>query len=96
MGVDLIEAKTNNSSYGRASDAFPAGATYWRSFADHEVTDIKIEPNGAVTFCYRGANRTSIENIPNSGNQYTKVIRDGQILILRNGNIYNLQGIQIQ
>jgi hypothetical protein len=96
MGVDLIEAKTNNASYGRASDAFPAGATYWRSFADHEVTDIKIEPNGAVTFCYRGADRTGVENIQTDHTQGIKIIENGQIVIIRNGKRYNALGIQIQ
>ena len=63
MGVDLIEAdgsapaysenNPNNGYYGKAKDAFPAGATSYTKIANRSITDIK-ESNGVISFKFMG------------------------------------------
>lgn len=99
FGMDILEAKTNSSNYGAKTDAYPAGATEWTAYADHEVTEITRDTmTGAVSFKYRGGVPTPIEAIENeevkAGNR--KVLRDGQIHIIReDGKVYNILGIQL-
>ena len=95
MGVDMIEAKTNNTQKGKMTDAFPDGATEWVALEGHEVTQINIEEGGAVTFCYRGAEKSPIENVQ-TGETATKILRDGKVFILRNGVMYDVNGAVIR
>ena len=95
MGVDLIEAKPNYSNYGKKSDAFPYGATEWTDFAGHEVTEIEFdEIFGTTTFSYRGAAKNGVERCQVGDTEYSiqKILRDGQVLILRNGKEYTIWG----
>ncbi|MBO4250890.1 MAG: M6 family metalloprotease domain-containing protein [Paludibacteraceae bacterium] len=95
MGVNLIEAKTNNSSKGKATDAFPRGATSWARDG-HSVENIEWnENNQIITFQY-SYDPQDIENVQSDKGQSTKVFRDGQILILRNGNLYDLNGRKME
>ena len=94
MGVDIIEAKTNNSSYSKASDAFPGGAKYWYGFDNHEIEQIAIQTGGAVTFSYRGAAQ-GIEDVQSDQVQSTKIIKDGQLYLMYKGTMYNVQGLKI-
>ncbi len=91
MGVDIIEAKANRSRYGRATDAYPAGATAYTGFANHEITDIVLESTGAITFSYRGAEKTAIDKVED-GQAARKVLRNGHIIIVRNGTEYDILG----
>lgn len=99
FGMDILEAKTNTSRFSAATDAYPAGATQWTGYADHEVTEITRDATtGAVSFKYRGGTTTQIENIENAEGKANnrKVLRNGQIYILReDGKTYNLLGIQL-
>lgn len=95
MGVDILEARQNTTSYGRMTDAYPAGSRWWTGFTGHEVTNIALQPGGAITFSYRGADITGTEN-PTEEVHTIKLIQDGQVIIQRNGNIYNMQGTKIQ
>jgi hypothetical protein len=91
MGVDIIEAQANRSRYGRATDAYPAGATAYTGFVSHEITDIVLEPTGAITFSYRGAEKTAIDMVED-GQAARKVLRNGHIIIVRNGTEYDILG----
>lgn len=98
MGVDLLEAKSNTTSgynaKGKATDAYPKGATSFTQFADHEITEIARDAtDGTITFLYRGGGEPfqGIEDIED-GATAKKVICNGQVLILRNGNTYDLTG----
>ena len=63
MGVDLIEAdgKTpsynennpNNGYYGKAGDAFPAGAKSYTKISNRSITNI-TESNGVISFKFMG------------------------------------------
>ncbi len=102
MGVDLIEAdgqtpeydeyNIDNGYWGKAGDAFPSGAKEWTGLADHEITEIALEENGAVTFSYRGAKKTPIEQVSDEGKPAVKVLRDGKLYIIRGGETFDLTG----
>ena len=93
MGVDLIEAKQNNSYYGKLADAFPYGAKFWTGFEDHEMTEIAIQQGGSVTFSYRYAPQGIEEvGIQPSAISTQKVIRDGRMYIQRGDKIYDVMG----
>ena len=65
MGVDLIEADGNavkatgddadytSGYFGKATDAFPAGATSYTKITNRSITDIK-ENNGIISFKFMG------------------------------------------
>lgn len=92
LGIDIIEAKKNTSSYGATTDLFPKGATQWYDFEGHEIEDIKRTLDGTITFLYNGGWPEGIENTPDSEVHVQKVLRDGQVLIIRNNNTYDLNG----
>lgn len=94
MGVDLMEAKANTGYSGKATDAYPKGATSFTKLADHEITEIARDASdGTITFLYRGGHEPGegIDEVEDNASA-KKVIRNGQVLILRNGNTYDLTG----
>ena len=103
MGVDIIEAdgltpvydkdNTSNGYYGKPGDLFPAGATEYLGINDHAITDITMS-NGVVSFKYRGGKETpsSIEHTNHSVQNTNKIIRNGQLIIIRNGKEYDILG----
>lgn len=101
MGIDLIEAdkiapsydkkNRDNGYFGKLSDVFPAGASEWTDFAGHEVTQIAQTGTGAIVFSYRGAQLTDIEQVESS-QPATKILRDGKIIIIRDGVEYTVLG----
>ena len=93
LGVDLIEAKKNTSTYyGRATDLFPAGAKSYTGFADHEITDIELYADGYIGFKYNGGWPEGIEDVQGNNVQCTKVLRNGKVVIIREGNTYDILG----
>lgn len=92
MGVDILEAKENTSlKAGADTDAFPKGANQWTGLENHEITNItRGGVTGMVTFFYRGGPQ-GIEDIED-GQTAHKIIRDGKIIIIRNGVTYDLNG----
>jgi hypothetical protein len=95
MGVDLLEAKPNKTLYALRTDAYPAGSEEWTSFADHEVTNIKTQNGGSVTFCYRYAEEQGVEIVESGASKVEsrKVLRNGQIYLMYNGKMYNVLGM---
>lgn len=98
MGVDLIEAKENTTSgysaKGKSTDAFPAGASEYTAYEGHEITEIVLR-DGVVAFSYRGAEPQAVESVPVSDKKVQKIIRNGQIIILREGKTYDILGNQL-
>ena len=90
MGVDLIEAKTNNGDYALYSDAFPYGAKSWTGFANHEVTNIKMEAGGAISFVYTYTQ--GIDQIDAEKPAVTKHIENGRLIIMRGDKTYDVLG----
>ena len=91
MGVDILEATANNTKHAVSTDAYPAGATEFTEFSGHEITEIELDEQGAISFSYRGAKKTPIESI-NDGQTAQKVLKDGQILIVRGDKTYDMLG----
>ena len=101
MGVDILEADGKAPSYvkgldngykGKTTDLFPAGATEWTAFANHEITEITKDADGTIHFKYRGGSTTEIENIQNSETSVQKILKDGRVYILRGGKTYDILG----
>jgi len=105
MGVDIIEAdgkkpiydenNKSNGYYGKSSDLFPKGANECLEIPDHAITDITLE-NGIVSFKYRGGKPVGpTTDIRTSAEQTAcKIIRDGQLLIYRDGHSYSIFGMR--
>ena len=96
MGVDLIEAKANISDASAATDAFPAGAKSYVSFTGHEITNIsRVSAGtniGTITFLYRGGSPEGIESVQPSEVSYQKILREGKVVIIREGKEYDILG----
>ena len=95
MGVDIIEAKENTGNWGSSTDAFPAGATEWTGLTNHEVTEItRNTADGSVSFSFRGAPKPMPQAIemPEGAVKVQKTLHDGQVLIVRDGKIYDILG----
>ena len=95
MGVDIIEAKENTGNWGSSTDAFPAGATEWTELMNHEVTEItRNTADGSVSFSFRGAPKPMPQAIetPEGEVKVQKILHDGQVLIVRDGKIYDILG----
>lgn len=94
LGVDIIEAKRNTSSTDKATDLYPKGATSFIQVENFRLTDIAMS-NKIVTFDVNGGGEEmvlDVENIQGDKVQSTKVLRDGQVLILRGGKTYDVMG----
>ena len=99
MGVDILEAKENTSTSGKSSDAFPAGAVkQWTDVEDHEITSItRSATDGIIRFSYRGADLPEgVEEVQSDKVQSTKVLRNGQLYILYEGQMYDIQGRRVK
>ena len=93
MGVDLIEAKTNNSNFSARTDAFPAGSKSWLYYDEHEVSNITIKKGGAVVFSYRYAPEGVEEVESEKGNaESRKILREGRVIIIRGEHEYDILG----
>lgn len=102
MGVDIIEAdgvapmyneyNTENGWFGKATDAFPAGATSYNGVTGYPIQKI-AEENEVVTFAVGNA-VTALGEIRSAAAD-GKYLRNGQIVILRDGIAYDLLGNMI-
>ena len=98
MGVDIMEAKANTTSgyntQSKATDLYPAGAYEFTKIANYQVASITMAQK-IVEFDVNGGGKEvnmGVENVQGGEVQSTKVLRDGQVLIIRNGVVYDLNG----
>ena len=96
MGVDILEATSNTTSTAKATDAFPAGATEWTDFSGHEVTDITLGSDGVIRFLYRGGSGQGVEDVADPAAKVEKVMKNGQVMIIKNGKKYTVTGQEIR
>lgn len=95
MGIDLIEADGveptygKSGYYGKAKDAFPAGAQAYVPYYKYPIENIK-ESYGVITFDFMGG-VDALEDIEAAENNQ-KVIYQGQIYIHHNGEWYDIMG----
>lgn len=94
MGVDIIEAKANTSSYyDKATDLYPKGATEFTKVTNYQVTDIAMA-DSIITFNVNGGGseiNLAIPTVTEQG-QSIKILRDGKLFIIRNGVTYDITG----
>lgn len=105
MGVDIIEAdgktpsfsqtNSNNGYAGKIGDAYPAGSDSFTKLPEYQVTAID-EIDGKITFKVNGGGdmiKVAVEDVFQPATSTAKkIIRNGQILIERNGVYYDLMG----
>ena len=94
LGVDIIEAKRNTSSTDKATDLYPKGATSYIEVSNYRLTNIAMS-NKVVTFDVNGGGENivlAVENVQSDKVQSTKVLRNGQLLIMRDGKTYDVMG----
>lgn len=92
MGVDLIEARKNTGSTSSQYDAFPAGAKNYYGFEGHDIEQVARLSDGTITFLYNGGWPEGIEDVQGNDVQCTKVLRGGKVIIIREGNTYDILG----
>ena len=93
MGVDIIEAKTNTSYYSKSTDLYPRGATEFTKVTNYQVTDIAMA-DSIITFNVNGGGseiNLAIPTVTEQG-QSIKILREGKLLIIRNGVTYDITG----
>ena len=97
QGVDLLEAQANTSrwSNGKATDAYPKGATEFTQITNYQVTDIALNDNGVISFNVNGGGNhvtLGVEDVPAEGKKAFKYIEHGTIVIERDGKKYDIVG----
>lgn len=60
----------------------------------YQMNDVEMERLGAECLC-EGYVGTSVETIITSNTNASKLIQDGQLFILRDGNTYNAMGVEV-
>ena len=96
MGVDIIEAKTNTSYYSKSTDLYPRGATEFTKVTNYQVTDIAMS-DSIITFNVNGGGaeiNLAIPTVTEQG-QSIKILREGKLLIIRNGVTYDITGRRV-
>ena len=98
MGVDIIEAKSNTTSgynaQGKATDLYPRGANEFTDINAYQVTNIALE-NELITFDINGGGdeiNLGVDDVNGDKVQCTKVLRNGQVVIVRGGKTYDVVG----
>ena len=98
LGIDILEARANTSSYSdKATDLYPKGSTQFLKMDNYHVTNIVMD-NRIITFDVNDGGQMivlEVESIQPTEGSIQKVVRDGQVLILRDGKTYDLLGRKI-
>ena len=79
----------------KTTDLYPTGATSFTQVNNYQVTDIAMEDE-IITFTVNGGGEEinlGVELLPamEEGKSY-KIIRNGQLLIIRDGKMYDVIG----
>ena len=94
LGVDIMEAKTNTSSYSdKSTDLYPAGATMFTKNTNYQVTNIALTDH-IITFDVNGGGATinlDVENVEAAA-AAVKQIENGRVVIFRDGKKYDILG----
>ncbi len=69
MGVDLIEAQSNNTGYSKATDLFPTTSKKsYSPYSKYPITEITRVEDGRIAFKFMGgASDTSVDPDPSTG-----------------------------
>ena len=95
LGVDIIEAKANTSSYSdKATDLYPKGNTECLKTEPFFLYNIAMS-NRIITFdVNEGGNMIvlEVESVQHSEVSVRKVIENGQVIIIREGQKFDILG----
>ena len=97
-GLGSIDGIVHNSAQ-RASNARSAETESsvmlcaWREDSCLYTTN---HPDFDTYGCVYNQDPTAVETIPTSQSSYQKFIRDGQLMILQNGRMYNVIGLELK
>lgn len=108
LGIDLIEADgvtpnysqyhRDNGYFGKATDAFPAGADSYNGINNFRLTDI-TKRGQRVFFNVNGGGEpiiiNALEQVNDNQHNTLKFLRNGQIIIQRGDELYTLSGKRI-
>ena len=103
LHIDLIEAdgwaaewdSKSRGWYGKPGDAFPTGAQEYTGIEDYPLTHIK-ETDGVITFRVKGGVPTADTQVEATKHTTRKTIRNGQLLIEKDGKVMNALGTVVQ
>lgn len=98
LGVDIIEAATNTSSYyDKSTDLYPAGSTEFTDIIAYQVTNIMMDER-IVYFDVNGGGddvNLDVEKVQGGNAPFTKMIENGVLYLMYNGTKYDVQGRKI-
>ena len=102
MHLDIIEADgkapewdgSSTGWYGRPEDAFPTGADSYKGITDYPLTDI-TETDGIITFRVKGGVPTGCEEVETVAAGVRKELRDGRMVIVKDGRVMTPTGMAI-
>ena len=97
-GSDQVEAGTEENpknDYITIKGVFEGTATVTGDYFDW-ITGEEGEHNYTLTISIKGSTPTGIESIQPSAVSSQKVIRNGMLLIERDGKMYNAQGVEVR
>lgn len=92
LGVDIIEAG-GAEQYSSSYDLFPTGADFYTPYEAYPITNITSSKK-VIHFNFMGGT-TGVEEVQTCNAHGKKIIRDGQLIIEKNGKIYNVLGVLV-
>ncbi len=97
-GSDQVEVGTEEdpqNDYITIKGVFEGTATVTGDYFDW-ITGEEGKHNYSITISIKGGSATAVENVQTNQVQGTKILRDGMLLIEKNGKIYNVMGAEVK
>ena len=97
-GSDQVEVGTEEApknDYITIKGVFEGTATVTGDYFDW-ITGEEGAHNYSITISIKGATPSAVENVQTNQVQGTKILRDGMLLIERNGKLYNATGAEVK
>ena len=97
-GSDQVEVGTEEApknDYITIKGVFEGTATVTGDYFDW-ITGEEGKHNYSITISIKGGSATAVENVQTNQVQGTKILSDGQLLIEKNGKIYNVMGAEVK
>ncbi|MBQ4393804.1 MAG: leucine-rich repeat domain-containing protein [Paludibacteraceae bacterium] len=97
-GSDQVEVGTEEApknDYITIKGVFEGTATVTGDYFDW-ITGEEGAHNYSITISIKGGSATAVENVQTNQVQGSKILRNGQLLIEKNGKIYNVMGAEVK
>ena len=86
----------NRDHYIQIAEAFEGTATVTGYYRKYNVDYDTEEMTYTLTISIKAGTQTAVENVQSDKVQGTKILRDGMLLIEKNGKIYNVMGAEVK